>query len=190
MRAKNQDDEAAWEEFVAYYRDFIVMILRKMNLYSVDLDDLTQEVLVRIWKSLPNHIYDQDRAKFRSWLSHVIRNQVLNHIRANQRRDTRHAVATRDESVGGLFTNEEPEIEKIIQQEWEVYVVKLALKNISALFSEGAIKAFTLSVEGKSSAQIAAHLGVKPNSVIKLKNRVKVRLAQEIQHLRNELESV
>ncbi|WP_372809164.1 RNA polymerase sigma factor [Pontiella sp.] len=190
MRAKNQDDHAAWEEFVSYYRDFIVMVLRKMNLYAVDIDDLTQDVLIKLWKSLPNHIYDKDRATFRTWLSQVIRNQMINHMRAVQRRDDRHAVVAKDETVGNFSTESEPEIEKIIQREWEVYVVKLALKNISSLFSEGAITAFTMSVDGKSTQQIAQHLGVKPNSVIKLKNRVKVRLAEEIQHLRNELESI
>lgn len=190
MRAKNQDDQAAWEEFVAYYRDFIGMVLRKMNLYSVDIDDLTQEILVKIWKSLPSHIYDKDRARFRSWLSRLIRNQVLNHMRAVQRRDNKHTMAAEDESIEVLPSHAEPEVEKIVRQEWEVYVVKLALKNISSLFSEGAIRAFTMSMEGKSSAQIAEELGVKPNSVVKLKNRVKVRLAEEIQYLRSELESV
>lgn len=190
MRAKNQDDQAAWEEFVAYYRDFIGMVLRKMNLYSVDIDDLTQEILVKIWKSLPSHIYDKDRARFRSWLSRLIRNQVLNHMRAVQRRDNKHTMAAEDSSLEVLPSHAEPEVEKIVRQEWEVYVVKLALKNISSLFSEGAIRAFTMSMEGKSSAQIAEELGVKPNSVVKLKNRVKVRLAEEIQYLRSELESV
>jgi RNA polymerase sigma-70 factor (ECF subfamily) len=189
-RAKNQDDQAAWEEFVSYYQDFIVMVLRKMNLYSADIDDLSQEILIKIWKNLPKHIYDKNRATFRTWLSQVIRNQVINHMRTTQRRDSKHAQVAKDETVGRYSTETEPEIERIVQREWEVYIVKLALKNISSLFSEGAITAFTMSVDGKSTQQIAQHLGVKPNSVIKLKNRVKVRLAEEIQHLRDELESV
>ncbi|VGO14501.1 ECF RNA polymerase sigma factor SigE [Pontiella desulfatans] len=190
MRAKNQDDHVAWEEFVAYYRDFIAMVLHQMNLYSVDVDDLTQEILIKIWKSLPNHIYDQDRARFRTWLSRLIRNQVLDHIRASQRRTRKHAAAAEDETVENLPVITEPDVEKIIQQEWEVYIVQLALKNISSLFSDRAIEAFSMSIDGQGMAQIAEHLGVKPNSVVKLKNRVKERLVKEIQHLRDELESV
>lgn len=190
MRAKNQDDEAAWEEFLAYYRDFIYMVLHQMNLYSVDVDDLTQEILIKIWKNLPNHIYDKDRARFRTWLSRLIRNQVLDHIRATQRRTRKHAAVAEDETVGRLPTITEPDVERIIQKEWEVHIVQLALNNISSLFSERAIEAFSMSIDGTSTAQIAEHLDVKPNSVIKLKNRVKERLIIEIQHLRNELESV
>jgi RNA polymerase sigma-70 factor (ECF subfamily) len=190
MRAKNQEDHAAWEEFVAYYRDFIFMVLHQMNLYSVEIDDLAQEILIKIWKSLPNHIYEKDRARFRTWLSRLIRNQVVDHIRASQRRTHKHATAAEDETVDSIPTITEPEVEQIIQQEWEVYIVQLALKNISSLFSERAIEAFSMSIEGKSTAQIAEFLGVKPNSVIKLRNRVKERLVIEIQHLRTELESV
>ncbi|WP_372807409.1 RNA polymerase sigma factor [Pontiella sp.] len=190
MRAKNQDDHVAWEEFVAYYRDFIDMVLHQMNLNFVDIDDLAQEILIKIWKSLPSHIYDKDRARFRTWLSRLIRNQVLDHIRGSQRRTRKHASAAEDETVDSIPSITEPEVEKIIQQEWEVYIVELALKNISTLFSERAIEAFSMSIDGGSTAQIAEHLGVKPNSVIKLRNRVKERLVIEIQHLRNELESV
>ena len=190
MRAKNQDDDAAWEEFAAYYREFIYMVLHQMNLYSIEIDDLAQEILIKIWKSLPNHIYDKERARFRTWLSRLIRNQVLDHIRATQRRTRKHAEAAEDKTVDSIPVIAEPDVEKIIQKEWEVYVVQLALKNISSLFSERAIEAFSMSIDGQSTAQIAEHLGVKPNSVVKLKNRVKERLVKEIQHLRNELESL
>ncbi|MDF7808216.1 RNA polymerase sigma factor [Pontiellaceae bacterium B12219] len=190
MRAKNQDDHAAWEEFASYYRDFIYMVLHQMNLYSVDVDDLAQEILLKIWKSLPNHIYDQDRARFRTWLSRLIRNTVLDHIRAMQRRTRKHAAAAEDETIDNMPMITEPDVKKIIQEEWEVHIVQLALNNISTLFSERAIEAFSMSIDGRSTAQIAEHLGVKPNSVTKLKNRVKERLMKEIQHLRNELESV
>lgn len=171
MRAKNQDDDAAWEEFVSYYREFILMVLNQMSLHSVDVDDLVQDILVKIWKSLPNHIYDKDRARFRTWLSRLIRNQVLDHVRAGQRRLKKHAAAVEDEAVENAPMITEPEVGKIIQSEWEVYIVQLALNNISALFSERAIEAFSMSMDGKSTAQIAEKLGVKPNSVIKLKNR-------------------
>jgi RNA polymerase sigma-70 factor (ECF subfamily) len=188
MRAKNQDDHVAWEEFVTYYRGFIDMVLNKMNLYSVDFDDLAQEILIRIWKSLPNFIYDQDRAQFRTWLGRLIRNQVLDHIRSTERRTRKHT-AIEEDATSGIHVMAEPDLEKIIEKEWKLHIVQLALKNISSLFSERAIEAFRMSVAGESTAQIAAHFDVKPNSVVKLKNRVKERLVIEIKHLRTELES-
>ncbi|WP_372807620.1 RNA polymerase sigma factor [Pontiella sp.] len=188
LRAKNQDDDAAWEEFVRYYSGFIHMVLHKMNLYQVDFDDLAQEILLRIWKSLPDFIYDQDRAQFRTWLGRLIRNQVLDHIRSTERRTRKHS-AVADEMESSARVMDEPEMGKIIEEEWKLHIVQLALRNISTLFSARAIEAFRMSIDGKSTAEIAARFDVKPNSVVKLKNRVKERLVIEINHLRNELES-
>lgn len=188
MRAKSQDDRAAWEEFVFYYKGFIHMVLGKIGLSRTDQDDLTQEVLVKIWKNLPNHIYDPKRARFRTWLSCVIRNQVSDNFRQAQRRNRKHIAIAEEQKANDSLMMTEPEIENIIKKEWEVYIVKLALNNIAALFSAGAIEAFSMSMDGKSTEEIAQHLGIKPNSVIKLKNRIKERLIKEIQHLRTELE--
>jgi RNA polymerase sigma-70 factor (ECF subfamily) len=190
MRAKNQGDQAAWEDFVRYYREFIHMVLNQMGLRSGDVDDLVQDILIQIWKSLPNHIYDKDRAQFRTWLSRLIRNQVRNHYRTTKRRDRKHAamVETGEEDYIAVVT--EPEVERIIQQEWEVHIIQLAIENIKQLFSERSIKAFSMSIDGFDTTEIADHLGVKPNSVVKLKSRVKARLVKEIHRLRNELESI
>ncbi|WP_168442469.1 RNA polymerase sigma factor [Pontiella desulfatans] len=190
MRAKNQDDEAAWEEFVRYYREFFHMVLNQMGLLSADADDLVQEILIQIWKSLPNHIYDQDRAQFRTWLSRLIRNQVLNHVRTTKRRDRKHAAVAEQGEEDHIAVVTEPEVEQIIRKEWEIYIVQLAIENIKPLFSERSIKAFSMSIDGYDTAHIAEYLGVKPNSVVKLKSRVKARLVKEIHRLRNELEAL
>ena len=189
MRAKNQDDHAAWEDFTAYYREFIHMVLHQMNISSAEIDDLVQEILIQIWKSLPKHVYDTDRAQFRTWLSRLIRNQVLNHFRTIKRRDRKHAAVANDEVLELVEVVTEPEVEKIIQKEWEVYIVQLAIENIKPLFSERSITAFSMGLDGYSTSEIAEQLGVKANSVVKLKSRVKARLVKEIHRLRNELET-
>lgn len=188
MRVKNQDDSAAWKEFVSYYRPFIHMVFHQMHLGSMEFDDLVQEILIKIWKKLPEHIYDKDRARFRTWLSRLIRNVVLNYLRANRRRDRKHAAVADGSAAGRMVLVEEPEIEDIIRKEWTLYIVKLAIERIKPLFSERSFTAFTMSMEGHSTEQIAQELGLKPNSVVKLKSRLKGRLVQEIHCLRNELE--
>lgn len=188
-RAKDPEDHKAWEEFENYYREFICMVLYQMNCNVDDHNDLVQEILIRIWKTLPELNYDRDRARFRTWLSHLIRNKVIDHFRKQKR------ISAKKEKIIEAADEEnslvsEPELIEIIHKEWEVHIVKLALKNISSLFTERAIEAFELGMEGVKTAEISKKLGIKENSVIKLRNRVKHRLVKEIQNLRNELESV
>ena len=91
QRAKDPDNQAAWEELVTYYKGFILIVVRHMNISENDCDDLVQEVLIKIWRNLSKFEIDSDRAKFRTWLSTIIRNTVLNYIDKNDKReDTLH----------------------------------------------------------------------------------------------------
>jgi RNA polymerase sigma-70 factor (ECF subfamily) len=74
VRAQDQNDELAWEEFTAYYQDFIVIILRKMGMNPNYLDDIVQETLIKIWKGLTRFDLKDEKSKFRAWLKTVIRN--------------------------------------------------------------------------------------------------------------------
>ncbi len=98
--------------------------------------------------------------------------------------------AGKDDTLTYLKTIRLPEIDAIAEREWEIHLTNLALENIDPLFSGKAVDAFRLTLEGKSVKEIAQKLDLKENSVYRLKNRVKERLVIEIQHLRNELESV
>jgi RNA polymerase sigma factor (sigma-70 family) len=187
QRAKNQDDELAWTEFESYYRQFIHMVLLKMNLNQNDIDDLLQEVLLRIWKKLPELEYDEKRARFRTWMSHLIRNKVIDHYRKVKR------LSDKQDMIVGEKGNltpvvSEPDLEDIFKKEWEAHIVELAMQRIAGHFSERAIKAFQMAMENVPHAEIGEKLGILENYATKLKNRVKSRLIKEIQLLKTELE--
>ena len=189
-RARDRGDEAAWVEFTGYYRDFIYMVVHKMGIKYPDSDDLVQASFLKIWKNIDRFKVDDERAKFRTWLSTMIRNLVINHI--NQRKgasgkqqlmeDNRNVVPEFLDSVS------ESEVDKMIQKEWEVYVVNLAMKNIKPLFSERSIEIFSLLLDGADITTVSERYGIEENSVNKLKNRVKNRLIEEIQNIRQNLE--
>lgn len=48
IRAHDQKDQAAWDEFVAYYRPFISIILRHLKVWEADIEDLTQTVILNL----------------------------------------------------------------------------------------------------------------------------------------------
>ena len=82
QRAIDQNDETAWKEFVSYYQDFIVMVLSKMAVLPDYKDDLTQEILIKLWKNLES--YNRERAQFRTWLSTIIRNTVFRSMKTDR----------------------------------------------------------------------------------------------------------
>lgn len=186
MRAKNPKDEQAWEEFVRYYKAFIIMLLRQMKISQHDGEDLTQAILVKIWKKLET--FDPKKAKFRTWLSTLIRNTVYNHWSAQESRSRatrKHGDFVR-ESPTGLPSS--PEFDVIFQQEWEAYLANMAKQNIKDDFKERDMDIFEMSLRNESTADIAEKYGVNASTVTRSRNNVRDRLIQEIRHLRFELE--
>ena len=137
QRVQDKDDKEAWDDFVFYYRDFLKMVLVKMNFNEQDSNDVIQEVLLKLWKKLPDFTTD-GKAKFRTWLSRIIRNSAIDYLRKQKE--------TEEISEEPEIANE-PEVSKFIQEEWEVHIVALALKKIQPVFSEKAMLAFKMAMK-------------------------------------------
>jgi RNA polymerase sigma-70 factor, ECF subfamily len=75
-------DNAAWEQIVARFRRKIFHIAYKFTGRHDDAEDLTQEILFKVFKSLDRFNRDAD---FGTWLSSVARNYCIDHYRASKR---------------------------------------------------------------------------------------------------------
>lgn len=184
-RARNPSDGQAWEDFEIYYRDFISIVLNKMIKNIHTREDLSQEVLVKVWKSLQKMELGKNNAKFRTWLSTVIKNTVLNFLEREKHRKT----VDLDQVIAVMEPEKESEVDAMIEAEWEKNVTNLALERLRKAFTGKAVEVFILSVEGMSTEDICEKLDVKSNTVYVLKNRVKSRFVEEIKQLRDELEN-
>ena len=180
MRAKDPSDGQAWEEFVTFYKAFIYQILHKMNISYNDLDDLVQDVLIKLWKGLEK--YDREKSKFRTWLSHVTRNTVTSYFRSQNIRPN---LDNSDdiEATNVLDSYSDSDLEKIFEDEWRAYLCSLALEKVNKLFTGQAVEAFKLSQKGKGPAEVAEELGLSKESVPVLTSRVRKRFTYELKTL-------
>ncbi len=186
-RVKDQRDETSWNDFVHIYQPYVYAIIRSMNISSHDAEDLVQQLLLIMWNKLPRTDVEQIR-RFRSWLATITRQFVIDFIRKRSRETKHLEKIERDVNLSYLKAIRLPDIDKIAEQEWRLFVSNMALDNIAPFFSGHAIQVFKFSLEGHSVQQIAQELGLQENSVYRLKNRVKKRLIQEIEQLCEDLE--
>lgn len=184
LRARDPEDKQAFEDFVRYYERFIFHVLHRMNVSANDFDDLVQNVLLKLWHNLAS--YDAEKARFRTWLGVVVRNAVYDQFAENKRRGK--LLDHELESMQRLESENAPEIERLIEQEWAQHVTSLALQRIEKVFSEEAVKSFTMSADGASAKDIAAELNLTVDSVYTLKSRVKARFIKEVKAVIDEVE--
>jgi RNA polymerase sigma factor (sigma-70 family) len=186
QRVKNQHDDPSWAEFTGIYRGYIYTVIRNMGIAESDRDELVQQTLIKLWTKLPD-IDCEHTGKFRSWLSTLTKNCVIDFIRKRKRETALQEKAADEEALQHLNTSL-LDIDKVSEAAWKQHLATLALDNIGQHFSGKAVKVFRLSLQGLEVPQIASELDIQEASVYRLKTRVKARLIEEIQHLRSELE--
>jgi RNA polymerase sigma factor (sigma-70 family) len=75
-------DNTAWEQIVARFRRKIFHIAYKFTGKHDEAEDLTQEIFLKVFRSLDKFHQDAD---FSTWLSSVARNYCIDHYRASKR---------------------------------------------------------------------------------------------------------
>ena len=72
-------DAAAWEDIVHRYERRIYNICYRFAGSAEDADDLTQEVFIKMYKTLNS--YDVERGAFLTWVTTITRNLLVDHFR-------------------------------------------------------------------------------------------------------------
>lgn len=184
QRAKSKNDDEAWQEFASYYRGFIYSLLNHMKISENDIDDLAQKILLKLWKNLAS--YENKNTKFRSWLATIIRNTALTFLQTKKNTDK--ILSTGLDSLDYKIITGQTEIDLLIEEEWKRHLTKLAMTKIEKAYRGHAIDVFKLTLDGKSSDEIAHRLDISIDSVYTLRNRVKNSFVHELRRLMNELE--
>jgi RNA polymerase sigma factor (sigma-70 family) len=184
IKIRDQYDDAAWEEFISFYRPYIYRVVQNLqNINANDRDDIIQEVMLIAWKKLPEFVYSPEKGRFRSWLSTVTQRTAYAHWNKRKKGEFFEGAVKANELQKGLT----PEVERICQEEWERHVADTAWANVSTKFDEQVLEAFQKLASGEKGEDVARELGLSQNSVYVYKKRVMAALQKEIAYLDDEL---
>lgn len=186
-RLHDRGDARSWEEFARIYQPYIFAVVRNMNVAHHDCEDLTQEVLCKAWEILPTFQYRREKGSFRGWFARITRNVVLNFITKGKRRRELLEDKRLDLPSGSTEAISLPEVEKIAEEEWRVYLGRMAWDNVKPTLNEVTRNVFEGVIAGKEIEQIAGDLGVAENTVYRYRKNVQNLLYREIRRLEAEL---
>jgi RNA polymerase sigma-70 factor (ECF subfamily) len=85
LRLKEPSDAEAWHQFCEIYEPLILRIARSRGLQNADANDLAQDVLVRIAKSVQRWEPDPNKGSFRAWIGTIARNLTIDFLRRKDR---------------------------------------------------------------------------------------------------------
>ena len=82
MTRVGRGDTAAFEQLVERHQALIIGTVARMLGNNSDVEDLAQQVFIRVWKSAARYT---PTAKFTTWLLTITRNRVFNEARRRKR---------------------------------------------------------------------------------------------------------
>lgn len=168
----------AWDQFYQTYSTILSRFASCYDLSASEVDDLVQEVWVKVIRRLPEFHWDRNRGGLRTWLYLLVRSQAIDHIRAKGRRAVvSNGVSLLDEREPlDLASNPADAVEK----QWRHELVQTVLEEIRASSSPANYDVIRLRfVEGKSVDEVAAALDMTREQVWDRQHRMlqKIRAA-------------
>ena len=175
-------DQTAWEEIVRQHRRKVFNIAYKFTGRHAEAEDLTQDVFLKIFKSL--HTFDR-RANFQTWLVSVSRNLCIDHYRSvRKERET----IDRDVDAGEL-TPAAPgqNAYQALEQADRVELLRKAMAKLPDSLRKAVVMR---DLKELSYQEIADQLNLPEGTVKSRINRGRTELARQVQRIREEDERV
>jgi len=169
-RLKDRQDALAWEEFVELYSPIITRIARQRGLREHDVQEVLQDVLLAIVKSIPNYGHREQQGSFRRWLMTIAKNKALNRLTRKPLDEAFRAHPTEVERCASpsLPCNLDAELEK----EWQHQVFVLAAEDVRKRVQPQTWTAFwRTAVEGRNPEEVAKELGMELGTVYVARSR-------------------
>ncbi len=187
LRQLGKNDPDAWRQFVRVYGPVVRYWIRQAGLNNADLADVFQNVFIAVSRNIVSFQRQSGQAKFRAWLKTVTHSKIQDHFRRLVKQPQACGGSTMVQRMNELPDDEESSsgsseanrLEDGCDGSEDSYVAQRMLEMVRREFREKTWLAFyRTAVDGLTSQEVAAELGVEPAAVRKAKSRVLARLRE------------
>ncbi len=174
----------AWKDFMELYVPLIRYWCRRKNVLTrPERQDILQEVLQKVSKSIQQFDHARQERSFRAWLRRITVNQICDYLRGKANDvDASRLYSDPDYLQIPLPTDDEVDPEQEAGE--QVVLLRQILKRIEPEFKEKSWDVFhLLFVAEKDSSEVAETLEMKSNAVRQIRLRILKRIREEFAHL-------
>lgn len=189
-RLKNWDDHEGWREFFQTYWKLIFSVAIKSGLTETEAEDVVQETVVTVAKTMNGYRYEPDKCRFKTWLMRITRMRIVDQFRkrdpaflnaASQYGD---GASTRTPTEERIPDSTQPFVQKLWDEEWRKNLVDAAMERVKRKVKPLHYQIFYLSaVKELRAPHVARTLGTSTAQVYLVKHRVAALVKIEIQRL-------
>jgi RNA polymerase sigma-70 factor (ECF subfamily) len=191
-RLKNWEDDESWREFFGIYRKLLFSFALKAGLSEQESEEVVQETVISVAKTIKEFEYDPDRCSFKSWLRHLAQKRIADAFRRRGRQphihDTLAGGEARTPTIERVPDRSALDLDQFWQEQWEKELLDAALARVKAQVSSEQYQLFDFYVLKKMPVgKVAAALGASAAQVYLAKHRISRLIKKEVGRLEKQM---
>ena len=189
-RLKATINGESWEVFFNTYWELIYSVARRKGLSEADSQDIVQETILKVHKSLDRFQYNRERGSFKGWLCTITRTRLIEHYKKKQRQPpTQQPREDEDDPLVNLADPQGPELDRIWSEEWSRSLIQRSLTFLKQQVSLKQYQIFKCHcIDEWSVKEVCDALNVNAAQVYMAKQRVGKIFAAKLERLKQEEE--
>ena len=187
-RLKDWQDETSWKVFFDTYWKLIYNAAIKAGLTDAEAQDVVQETVISVFKTIPDFQYKAAGGSFKSWLLQLTAWRIGDQFR-NRQRNIQPAKRLADSTaqtatVDGIADPAGSALEAIWDEEWEQNLMNAATNRVKQTVDHKQYQIFDLYVfKNWPARKVASTLKVNLGRVYLAKHRIGNMIKKEIKYL-------
>ena len=188
-RLRDLGDEESWEDFFNTYWRLIYNTATKSGLSDVEAQEVVQETVITVSKTIGEFRYDPNRGSFKSWLLKQTKWRIADGFRKQPRKGSvALSEAENNDLINSLPDPNGDQIDKIWEDEWEKNLLEAALERVKKRVDPKHFQIFDLYVlRDWSVAKVAQNTGSNRMQIYLIKHRLCGFLRKEIKAVESTL---
>ena len=184
-RLKDWNDQESWRVFFDTYWKLIYHAAIRAGLTDAEAQDVVQETVLSVLKSMPGFEYDPVKGSFKSWLMRLtgwrITDQLRKRDRAIGRKLSPAGTSTRTATIERVADPAGPGLEALWDDEWEQNLMAAALERVKRKVDPKHYQAYDLYVVKQwPVSRVARTLKLNPGRIYLIKHRINRLIKKEI----------
>ena len=185
-RLANLDDQRRWQEFFDTYSKLIYSAARQSGLTDAEAQEVVQETVITVAKSIDKLKYDPAIGSFKGWLLQITRWRIADQFRKREPGNAKHSRSSDDHSTATIdrVPDSRVDLDALWETEWKENLFEAAIARVKKKIEPKQFQIFDCYVRKEWPAQkVAERLGVNVGQVYLARHRVGALLKKEIRAL-------
>lgn len=187
-RLRSWDDHESWRVFFDTYWRLIYATATKSGLSEHEAQEVVQETVISVMKSMPGFQYDKKNGSFKAWLMKLTSWRITDQLRKRRSQE----VALEEEPAAGggslaevLADPSSHVLEAIWEEEWENNLMEAAMERVKQRVDGKCYQIFDLYVRKQWPVKkVAETMKVKASQVYLAKHRVTAEIKKQVAKLK------